>query len=107
MKKSNSKSNAKICQITSLILLVGIIVTAVLGALRFQAAGDELARLEKGCNLTYNSEEEVGVVDLELETRTCFLSAAPSAVAREQAAYVEGCMLFCTAAILLGLLIKK
>ena len=107
MKKSSSKSSTKMCQITSLILLAGIIITAVLGVLRFQTASDELTRLEKGCDLTYNSEAEIGVVDLELETRTCFLSAAPSAVAREQAAYVEGCMLFCTAAILLGLLIKK
>ena len=105
MKKANS--NSKMCSITSSILLVGIIMTVVLGALRFKAAGDELAKLEKGCNLTYNSEEEIGVVDLVKETQTCFDSAAPLAVTREQAAYAEGCMLLCTAVILFGLLIKQ
>ena len=105
MKKANS--NSKMCLITSSILLVGIITTVVLGALRFKTAGDEITRLEKACNLTYNSEEEIGIVDLVKETQNCANNAAPYAVTREQAAYAEGCMLFCTAAILFGLLIKK
>lgn len=102
MKKTPSKPKT----IIGLVLIVGIIVTIILGGLRFKTANDELVRLEKGCDLT-QSYEDSEIVDLVKATQECFDRAAPLHVSREQSAYVEGCVLFCTAVVLFGLLITK
>ena len=102
MKKTPSKPKT----IIGLVLIVGIIVTIILGGLRFKAANDELARLEKVCDLTQFYEDSE-TADLVKATQECFDRAAPLHVSREQAAYVEGCVLFCTAVVLFGLLITK
>ena len=102
MKKTPSKPKT----IIGLVLIVGIITTIILGGLRFKAADDELARLEKGCDLTQFYEDSE-IVELSEATQDCADRAAPLYVSREQAAYVEGCVLFCTAVVLFGLLITK
>ena len=100
----NTLSKPKL--VTDLILVVGIVAAIILGGLRFKVANDEIARLEKNCDLTQLYEDSEAV-DLVAAMQDCFDRVAPLYVLREQSAYVEGCMLFCTASVLFGLLITK